>query len=93
MWTLVPSPGSLSIREPAAVALDDMLDDRQAEAGAAERAASARVDPVEALGHPRDMLGGDALALVGDGELDHPALARERRPRPAFRAGRSAARC
>ena len=50
--------------EAAAVALDDMLDDRQAEAGAAERAAAAGVDPVEALGHAGDMLGRDALALV-----------------------------
>jgi hypothetical protein len=42
----------------------------QAEAGAALRAAAAGVDPVEAFGEPRDMLGRDPLALVGDGQHD-----------------------
>ena len=62
--------GSFSKRapdvEPAAVAQHDMLDDGEAEPGAADRAAAPGIDPVEALGEPRDMLGRDALALVDD---------------------------
>src|SRR3954470_13910504 len=54
--------------EMAAVAGDDMLDDGEAEAGAAERAAAARIDPVEAFGEAGQRLGGDAFAPVGGGE-------------------------
>src|SRR6476469_6672914 len=61
--------------QPSSVSLDDMLDDREAEPGAAERAAAARIDPVEALGDSRDMLGGDAVALVAHAEMDHVAFA------------------
>src|SRR3954469_22179889 len=50
--------------EPAAVAEHDMLDDGEAEAGAADRAAAPRIDPVEALGQAGDMGGGNAFALV-----------------------------
>ena len=62
--TVVPSPSSRRDVEPAAVAQHDMLDDGEAEAGAADRAAAARIDAVEALGEARDMVGRDALALV-----------------------------
>src|SRR5688572_12071218 len=61
--------------QPAAMPLDDMLDDRQPQAGPAERPAAARVDSIETLGDPRDMLGRDAFAAVGEGEVDHVALA------------------
>ena len=44
-----------------------MLDDGEAEPGAADRPAPAGVDPVESLGEARQMLGRDALAAVGDG--------------------------
>ena len=57
--------------QPPAVALDDMLDDREAKPGAAERAAAAGIDAVETLGDPRDVLGRDALALVGDRQVQH----------------------
>src|SRR5690349_16143484 len=64
-------PGLAADVEPTAMALDDVLDDRQTEAGAADPAAARRIDPIEALGQPRNMLGGDALALVGDPEPQH----------------------
>src|SRR6185436_9469108 len=53
-----------------------MLDDGEAEPGAADLAAAAGIDPVEALGQPRDMLGGDALAPVDHAEADQlrPAI-------------------
>ena len=51
-------------REPAAVAVEDVLDQRQAEPGAALCAALGDVDAVEALGQPRQVLGGDAGTSV-----------------------------
>src|ERR1051325_1415768 len=56
--------------EPAAVTENDMLDDGEAEAGAADLTAPPGIDPVEALGQPRDVLGGDAVALVGHAQRD-----------------------
>src|SRR5207244_221559 len=52
--------------ELAAVALRDVLDDRQAETGAARLARAAAVDAVEALGQARQGLAPDADAAVGD---------------------------
>src|SRR5262245_7110097 len=52
--------------ERAAVAVDDVLDDREPEPGAAECARAPGVDAVEALGEARQVLARDALALVGD---------------------------
>jgi len=56
------------------MALDDMLDDRETETGAAKRAAAAGVDAIEALGDALDVLGSDALAFVGDDDMDHRAF-------------------
>jgi hypothetical protein len=56
-----PLPGSLSI-ELAAVALHHVLDDGQAQAGAAGLARAAAVDAVEALGQARQVLARDADA-------------------------------
>src|ERR1044072_9277478 len=47
-----------------------MLDDGEAEAGAADLAAAAGIDPVEALGQPRHVLGGDSFALVDHAEAE-----------------------
>ena len=47
-----------------------MLDDGQAEAGAAGGAGAGLVGPVEPLEDPVDVVRGDADALVGDGDLD-----------------------
>src|SRR5437879_845837 len=60
--------------EAAAVAVDDVLDDGEAQPGATQLARARGVDAVEALGEPRQMVGGDAVALVADGDGD-PALA------------------
>ena len=50
--------------DAAAVGLGDVLDDGEAEAGAAELAAARLVDAVEALEEPRQVLARDAAALV-----------------------------
>src|SRR5258708_37402109 len=73
--------------EAAAVAVDHVLDDGEAEAGAAQLARARGVDAVEALGEPRQMVGGNAVALVADGD-GHPALA----SRPRCHAHRSGGR-
>jgi len=51
------------------VALGDVFDDRQSQAGAAGLARAAAVDPVEALGETGQVLPPDADARVGDREL------------------------
>src|SRR5207237_3476249 len=56
--------------EPAAVAEHDMLDDGEAEAGAADGAAASRVDAIEALGQAGDVDGRNALALVDHADPD-----------------------
>ena len=64
-----PPPGSLSITELAAVALHHVLDDGQAQPGAAGLARAAAVDAVEALGQARQVLARDAQAGVADRDL------------------------
>src|SRR5262245_61871790 len=51
--------------DPPAVRADDVLHDREPEAGPALVAAAPLVHPVEALEDPRQVLGGDPLARVG----------------------------
>src|SRR6185312_71366 len=51
--------------ELAAMAADDVLDDREPEAGALLLAARFRVDAVEPLGQPWHVLRFDAFAMVG----------------------------
>src|SRR5918992_5170598 len=48
----------------AAVAAQDVLDDGEAEAGAAEVTRARRVDPEEPLGDPRQMFARDAGAVI-----------------------------
>ena len=64
-----PRPSSLHTRHRAAVVARDVLDDGQAQAGAAGAAGPRLVDPVEALEHPLAVLARDADAAVGDGDL------------------------
>ena len=52
------------------MAVDDVLDDGEAEARAAELARARGVDAIEALGEPRQMGGRNAVALVADGDGD-----------------------
>ena len=68
-----PAPRAVGGADAAAVQLDQVLDDGEAEAGAAgiALAAGARlVDAVEALEDARQVGVGNAAALVGDGEPD-----------------------
>ena len=66
---------ALSLHGPhpyvAAVGGGDVLDDREAEAGAAGGAVPGRVDAVEALEDPVELVVRDADALVDDRDLDH----------------------
>ena len=78
---VLPLPGSLVDVELRLVAQQHVLDDREAEAGAARRARPAAIDAIEALGQPRDVLRRDADAGVGDAER-----ARAPRRRRASRA-------
>ena len=50
--------------------LHDMLDDREAQAGAAQLARARPVDPVEPLGEPRDIGRGNSFAGIGDRQFD-----------------------
>src|SRR5262245_29819320 len=68
----------------------DVLDDRQAKAGAAQLARAPAIHPVETLGESRKVLGRDALALVDDRHLRHlgrPLLALIARRRQPLAAG------
>src|SRR3712207_44053 len=57
-------------RDRPAVQLDQVADDRQAEAGAAELAARARVRLVEAVPDPIDLVGRHPDAGIDDGDGD-----------------------
>src|SRR4029450_8566062 len=57
-------------RHVAAVVGGDVLDDRQAESGAAGRSRASRVDPVEPLEDSLLVSDGDAVSLVGYCQLD-----------------------
>ena len=59
------------------MALDDVLDDGEAQPGAARRLAAARVGAIEPAGQQRQVFGRDALALVGDLDHDMAAVARQ----------------
>ena len=67
-------------RRRAAVQLDQLLHQRQPDAGALVRAAARALDAVEALEHARQLVGRDADAGVA-----HAAARRGRRPRAAGR--------
>src|SRR5947209_5763218 len=67
--------GALDV-EPAAMAVDHVLHDREAKPGAAELAGAGGVDTVEALGESRQVRGGNAVALVAHGDRDVPLLGR-----------------
>ena len=57
--------------EATAMAADDVLDDRQAQAGPSHAAATASIDPVKALAQARQMLRGNAFALIDHAEAKH----------------------
>src|SRR5260370_39027554 len=74
--------------ERAAVVANDMLDDGEAEPRAAQLARARGVDPVEALGQPRQMIAGDAFAVIADGYGERRRALPRRSPRPGGRRGR-----
>ena len=65
-----PVPGLLHSRIDSVVVGRDVLDDGQAEAGAAGGARTRLVDPEEPLEDPLLVLAGDADTAVGDRDLD-----------------------
>src|SRR2546430_2974934 len=73
-----PHRGALADRardaELATVGLDDVLHDREPEPRTAEGTRAPLVDAEEALGQPRQVLGGDADPGVLDGDLDHAVV-------------------
>src|SRR5438270_14069823 len=58
--------------EPAAMAVEDVLDDGKPEARSAQFARAGIVDPVETLGQARQVFARDAVALIGDRDPQHP---------------------
>ena len=50
--------------EKAAMTIEDVLDDRQAQPSAAQLARPRRIDPVKPLGQPGQMLARDSLTMV-----------------------------
>ncbi len=61
---VLPSPATLSMASPAVMAADDVLDDGQAQPGAAALAAALHIHPIESLGQARQRLARDALAVI-----------------------------
>src|ERR1700689_3488850 len=51
-------------RQPTAMAVEDVLDERQTESGSTLRAAFADIDPIEALGQPRQVFRRDARPII-----------------------------
>jgi len=60
--------------EPRFVVLQRVLDDRESESGAAAGARAPRVDPIEALGQPREVCGRDADPGVPHREMRAVAI-------------------
>ena len=63
-----PFPTSDVTSQLAAMAVDDVLDDGEPETRPALLTARRHVDPVEALGEARQVLGRDAGPVVGHGD-------------------------
>ena len=82
---VLPCPKVLSARDRAAVELDQLLDQGQADAGPLVRPAARPLDPVEPLEEAGQLLGRDARPGVADGQLrraaDRAAGGRRSRPR------------
>src|SRR5262245_3408585 len=56
-------------RQRPVMSLQGVLDDGEAETRSAEVARATRVDAIEPLGQPRDVLGGDAYARIPHGDV------------------------
>ena len=53
--------------QPAAMAIEDMLDDGQPQSGAAAFPTALHIDTIKTLGQARDRLAGDSLPVILDG--------------------------
>src|SRR5690606_20722665 len=73
--------------QPGLVQLQDVLDDGQAQAGAAGLAGAAAGDAIEAFGQPREVGCGDAVAAVLDRQRHPAGLAGREADRDAPAAG------
>src|ERR1700733_11062430 len=72
--------------EPPAMPVEDVLDDGQAQPGAAQLPRSGVVDAIETFGQARQMLAWDALSLIAHGDPRKPAAGTIRRnPHRALR--------
>src|SRR5205823_12716484 len=60
-------PGRALDLQKSAMVVEDVLDDSQAEPGAAHLAGARGVDPVEAFGQPGQVLAWYALSLIAHG--------------------------
>ncbi len=87
----VPRPSIDSAEIDAAVRVDDSLDDRQAQAGAAAAARSRSIDHVKPLEDMRKVAIGDAIARIAHAE-DRIAVARVELDSNAAAVGRVAQR-
>ena len=79
-----PLPQSTFDTDVAAVGLNDVLDDGQAEARATQFATAGLVDPVEPFEKSGQMFLGDAGAPVNDFYTDFPCLTDDGNTRPDF---------
>ena len=63
---VVPEPTHGLDVQLALMPVEHVLDDRESKTGATDAPAMLSADPVEAFGQPRQMLGRDARAVIGD---------------------------
>ncbi len=70
MENVLPLPGDAFDQHASVVDVDNVFDDRQPQAGAPQLAAAASVDAVKPLEDSRQMLRGDATALILDDDHD-----------------------
>ena len=86
---MLPRPGTLSTPMRAAHRFDQVLDDREPEAGAAHVARAAAVDAIEALEQAGQVARLDAGTGVGDLDTRTQSLRRGRPAAVIWRRGRS----
>src|SRR5436190_2319988 len=69
-----PLPGGADDVDRSAQMIEEVRDEREAEPRAAERSRRGGVGLIEALEDPRELIGGNADAVVADPEDDRVAL-------------------
>ena len=76
MVKVAPTPGVALDAHAAAMPVEHMFDQSKTKAGAALGAAVGNVDPVKALGQPRQMFGRNARPVVANRQLRFRAFRR-----------------